>query len=66
METAKLLVFAGRIAAVLGIAICAGAGVARILGMYELMGFEAVTLFIGGIALMLLACLAKLYQADFT
>jgi len=63
---AKLLVIAGRIAAVLGVSLCAAAGLARILGIYNIGGFEAVTLLIGGIALMVMACLEKLYQADFT
>jgi hypothetical protein len=66
MKMAKLLVIAGRIAAVLGVSLCAAAGLARILGIYNIGGFEAVTLLIGGIALMVMACLEKLYQADFT
>ena len=43
-----------------GIIACGLAGVSRLLGSYHLLGFEAVTLFIGGIALMVMACLAKL------
>lgn len=62
----KLLVIAGRTAAALGVLVCVGAGISRIFGMYHLMGFEVVTWFIVGIALMLMACLAKLYRDDFT
>ena len=45
-----------------GIIVCALAGVSRLLGIYHVLGFESVTLFIGGIALMVMACLVKLHQ----
>lgn len=63
---AKLIAIAGRITALLGIGVCAGAGISRIAGAYQMLGFETVTLFIVGIALMLAACLAKLYEGDFS
>lgn len=51
----------GHLAALLGIAICLITGLARVSGKYYLLGFEVQTLFIGGIALMVMACLARLY-----
>ena len=56
----KLLEIAGNIAALLGIVACLVAGIARLTGHHYFLGYEAVTLFIGGIALMVMACLAKL------
>ena len=58
----KLLEIMGNIAASLGIVACLLAGVARLAGNHYFLGYEAVTLFIGGIALMVMACLAKLQQ----
>lgn len=51
----------GDIAAVVGIVVCLVAGLGRILGQYHVLGFEAMTLFVGGTALMVFACLAKLH-----
>jgi hypothetical protein len=48
---AKLIVITGRITALLGVFICAGAGISRIFGVYELIGLEVVIWFTGGIAL---------------
>lgn len=44
-----------------GLLICLGTGISRLLGHYHIMGSEVVTLFIVGIALMVAACLGKLY-----
>ena len=52
----------GSIAAVAGMVTCLAAGLARLMGSHYFLGFESVTLFIGGIALMVLACLARLEQ----
>lgn len=57
----KLIQALGNSAAILGIAICLVTGVMRLGGQAVVFGFEAITLFIGGIALMVMACLAKLY-----
>lgn len=51
----------GNAAAVLGIFLCVVAGVARVVGLYHVVGFEAITLYVGGMGLMLMACLAKLH-----
>jgi len=59
---ANLLEILGNGTGLLGMLICLVAGVARILGSYHVIGYEAITLFIGGIALMVMACLIKLHQ----
>lgn len=51
----------GHLAALLGIVICLLTGLVRVSGTFYFLGFEAQTLFIGGIALMVMACLARLY-----
>lgn len=51
----------GNVAGLGGVTICAVAGIARIVGFIHLGGFELMTLFIGGMGLMLGACLAKLH-----
>jgi hypothetical protein len=56
----KVLKVLGDSAAILGIAICLVTGVLRLSGLPVIFGFEAITLFIGGIALMVFACLARL------
>jgi hypothetical protein len=60
----KLLDLVGNIAAVLGMLVCLVAGLFRLSGSYYVFGFEAVTLFTGGIALMVFACLAKLQNLN--
>ncbi|MGV6807553.1 MAG: hypothetical protein ACWA5K_06595 [bacterium] len=49
-----------RILGYLGILVCAICGFARIAGLYHLAGFEVMTLFTGGIALIVAACYLKL------
>lgn len=58
----KLINLVGNLTAALGILTCLLAGVVRLTGAHYVLGYEAVTLFIGGIALMVMACLAKLQQ----
>lgn len=58
----KSLELVGNGVGIAGIAVCAVAGIGRLLGNYHLLGFETVTLFIGGTALMVMACLVKLHQ----
>ncbi len=60
----KLVGLIGNVAALLGIIICLIAGIARMTGNYHVLGYESITLFTGGIALMVAACLAKLYRSD--
>ncbi len=56
----RLLIFIGNTAAILGISITLVSGLLRLSGQLTVFGFEAMTLFTGGIALMVFACLAKL------
>ena len=58
----NLLGTAGNIAGILGILVCAVAGIFRLSGSFYVFGYEAQTLFIAGTALMVMACLAKLHQ----
>ena len=46
---------------VIGTLLCLAAGLGRIAGMYYIAGFQAVTLFIGGIAVMVFATYLKLH-----
>lgn len=55
----KLLNIAGNVAGIIGMALCLFAGVARLAGMYDIVGFELITLFIVGIAAMAIGILAK-------
>jgi len=50
----------GSVVGVIGILICLFAGLVRVTGGHWLFGFEAFTLFIGGLGVMMMACLAKL------
>ena len=58
----KALNLLGNVVGGAGVIACALAGSSRLLGGYHLLGFESVTLFIGGIALLVMACLVKLHQ----
>lgn len=57
---AKIVDVTGNALGIAGILICLLAGVSRVVGNYYLLGFETITLFIGGISIMVAACLAKL------
>ena len=56
--------FLGKVAnivATIGVVICAVSGLSRVLGSYHVLGYEAMTLFIGGISLMVFSTLIKLH-----
>jgi hypothetical protein len=57
-----LLNWAGSLAALLGVVLCLGAGAMRLTGVYEAAGFELRTLFMIGTGLMVMGCVAKLYD----
>ncbi len=57
----KLIEFTGNAAALLGILVCFVSGVSRLMGNWTTMGYATMTLFTLGVALMVLACLAKLH-----
>ena len=52
------------IVASIGVVVCAVAGFSRLLGSYHVLGYEAMTLFIGGISLMVFAMLIKLHIVE--
>ena len=58
----KVLDLIGNVTGGTGVLVTFVAGISRLLGNYHLLGFELVTLFTGGIALMVMACLVKLHQ----
>ena len=57
----KLIVNLGNATAIAGVALCAVAGIARVAGVYYLGGYQAMTLFTGGMGLMLMGALGKLH-----
>jgi hypothetical protein len=57
----KFIETLGNILGVLGILICLMIGVIRVSGTYIFIGHEPMTWFVGGISLMVMACLAKLH-----
>jgi len=56
----NLLKIASDVVAVLAVLICLVAGLVRISGSYYLAGYEVLTLFNAGMAVMVFACLLKL------
>jgi len=60
----QLMDVVGRLSALLGVLVCAVSGVSRVTGSYYLAGFEVLTLLQGGIALMVFACVLRLYRDD--
>jgi len=51
----------GTAAGALGVLVTAAAGIVRLSGHYHLGGFELMTLFNGGVGLMVAGCLFKLH-----
>jgi len=58
---ARLFRIAGHVLALAGVLLCLLAGGTRLAGLYTLLGFESMTLYVAGIGLMVAACLARLY-----
>lgn len=57
----KLIANGGFAVGALGVLLTTAAGIWRITGHYHLAGFETMTLFVGGMGLILIGCFAKLY-----
>jgi hypothetical protein len=55
------LTWAGRLLGIVGIVVCAVAGLARVTGHYVLGGFPAITLFEGGTTALVAACFCLLW-----
>ena len=60
----KMIDTIGTVLGVLGVLVCLSAGASRVVGSHYLLGFESITLFIGGTAIMVAACLAKLHSVS--
>lgn len=58
----RVITRVGNISGVAGILVCLVSGLARLAGNYYIFGYEGETIFVTGIALMVLACLVKLHQ----
>jgi hypothetical protein len=59
----ELWLWLGRIAGILGLAVCAGAAVTRLSGAFWIGGFQAGTLLLAGVALLAAACFFLLLVA---
>ena len=51
-------------AGLVGVILTIGSGVARLVGMYYLGGFESLTVFTGGMGLMLIGIVGKLHTQN--
>jgi hypothetical protein len=58
----KLIAYCGNLFALLGICLCLVAVAGRLTGSFVMFGTQSVTIFIGGIALIVMSCLFKLEQ----
>jgi len=58
-QVERLISLAGNLVAVIGLMMCLVGGVVRLLGNFHLFGYSAMTIFIAGTGLMVMACLAK-------
>ena len=56
----RLILLVGNLLAISGLIMCVGAGVVRLAGNFHLFGYSAMTIFIAGTGLMVMACLAKI------
>ena len=57
----KIIALGSNAVGLAGVLLTVAAGVARVISHYHLFGFEVMTLFVGGMGLMLIGCLAKLH-----
>ena len=55
----RLISLTANLLAVIGLVLCLGAGLTRLSGNFHLFGYSAMTIFIAGTGLMVMACLAK-------
>jgi len=55
---------AGSVAGAAGVALCLVTGAARLAGFHILLGFESMTMFVAGIALISTGCLLKLHAME--
>ena len=62
----RLWEIAGNVLAVSGAVVCVAAVIARIAGHYHVMGSEISTIFLGGIAVMVMGALSKIHALSGT
>ena len=60
----KMINTIGTILGIFGILVCVLAALSRVVGNHYVLGFESITLFIGGISVIVAACLAKLHSVS--
>lgn len=60
----KALDLAGSLAGGLGLVVCLVAGMGRVAGQYHLLGFETMTLFSAGVALLVAGTFLKVSAAN--
>lgn len=58
----KMIENMAALAAALGVILTIGSGLARLLGMFYIGGFQTMTIFSGGMGLMLIGIVGKLYE----
>ena len=56
----RLIILAGNLVAVIGLIMCLGAGMVRLSGHFHLYGYSAMTIFMVGTGLIVMACFTKL------
>ncbi len=62
----KYLELIGNGAALLGTAMCLAAGLLRIYGLFFVLGYQSMTVFVAGTGVMVFACLVKLHVLTLT
>ena len=61
MNLLNALAWAGRLLGIVGMVVCAIAGLARLSGRYQFDGFPVITLFEGGTAVLVAGCFCLLW-----
>lgn len=57
----KIVGLGGELIGIVGVALCVVSGLSRLFGQYLLLDYEMGTIFLLGIGLMVMGCLAQLY-----
>lgn len=60
----KMIRMLGNVAGGLGLVACAVGGLFRLMGVYDLGGIEPMTVFQGGLGLMVAGCLFKIHALE--
>jgi hypothetical protein len=58
----KLIAYGGNLFALAGLCLCLSAVAGRLSGGFVILGFQSVSIFIGGVALIVVSCLLKIEQ----